>query len=414
MSYNYEEVYKYPTCICLNVTDSCNLACKYCFVQQKPHFMTIDLAKQTIDWLINNLIKRNELPNVDKLEKVDVTFFGGEPTLLYDDIIVPLVQYAEEKYPNKVQFSITTNGTLLNKNRIDFLSNHNIIPLLSIDGAKETQDFNRPQRNGEGSFDLVEANIDYLLDKFPNTTFRATLYQPTVKNLYENYLYATKKGFKNIFICPNAREKWTEEHIKELEIEIGKIFADRILCYLNDYNPIGCTLIDKAFCDILVHDLQIYKNDFNNLNIERNVYRCGIGTGSASVSYEGLIFGCQEQDSRDTNDYFYIGDIFNGIDVERHKKILNDYNKQIELVCEEKEFCNTCPLRTVCLEDICPSVSHDMFNEFFIRPKIDCVFHRAIMSNAVAAMKILVDEAHNDKFKEYLDKIFENYKKGAR
>ena len=207
MSYNYEEVYKYPTCICLNVTDSCNLACKYCFVQQKPHFMTIDLAKQTIDWLINNLIKRNELPNVDKLEKVDVTFFGGEPTLLYDDIIVPLVQYAEEKYLNKVQFSITTNGTLLNKNRIDFLSNHNIIPLLSIDGAKETQDFNRPQRNGKGSFDLVEANIDYLLDKFPNTTFRATLYQPTVKNLYKNYLYATKKGFKNIFICPNAREK---------------------------------------------------------------------------------------------------------------------------------------------------------------------------------------------------------------
>ena len=49
MSYIYEEAYKYPTCICLNVTDSCNLACKYCFVQQKPHFMTIDLAKQTID-----------------------------------------------------------------------------------------------------------------------------------------------------------------------------------------------------------------------------------------------------------------------------------------------------------------------------------------------------------------------------
>ena len=126
--------------------------------------------------------------------------------LLYDEIIVPLVLYAEEKYPNLVHFGITTNGTLLNKERIDFLKNHNFSILLSIDGDKETQNFNRPQRNGEGSFDLVEKNIDYLLQNFPMTTFRATLYQPTIKYLYNNYLYAIEKGFKNIFICPNARE----------------------------------------------------------------------------------------------------------------------------------------------------------------------------------------------------------------
>ena len=200
MEFEYKEIYKYPIDICLNITDSCNLACKYCFVQQKPHFMTLDMAKKATDWLISNLEKRKELGKKD--EQVNINFFGGEPTLLYEEIIVPLVLYGEEKYPNQIRFGITTNGTLLNKERIDFFTKHKIYLLLSIDGAKETQDFNRPQRNGEGSFDLVEKNISYLLENKPNTTFRATLYQPTVKNLFENYRYAQRKGFKYIFfIC---------------------------------------------------------------------------------------------------------------------------------------------------------------------------------------------------------------------
>lgn len=411
MEFEYKEIYKYPTCVCLNITDSCNLACKYCFVQQKPHFMTIDLAKQAIDWLIDNLKYKQLLFNDKKNNKVDLNFFGGEPMLLYEEIIVPLVLYAEEKYPSLVHFGITTNGTLLNTERIDFFKKHNFSILLSIDGDKETQNFNRPQKNGNGSFELIEKNIDYLLQNFPMTTFRATLYQPTIKYLYNNYLYAIEKGFRNIFICPNARENWTQEHIDELKNELHKIYLHRIACYLNNIEPIGCTLIDKSFCDVLEHDLQIYNNEFNNLLPNRNVTRCGIGTGSASIAFDGKIFGCQEQDSRDTNNYFYIGDIFNGIDANKHSKILNDYNKAQKLVCEDINLCNDCPIRSNCIEEMCPSVSYDRFKTFFIRPKIDCIFHQELLKNAILSMKILVDKEKNEKFKNYLNKIYKGYKK---
>lgn len=207
MEFEYKEAYKYPTCVCLNITDSCNLACKYCFVQQKPHFITLETAKQAVDWIANNRKIKNEMPNLTKIQKADINFFGGEPMLLYNEIIEPLVLYSEEKYGDSITFGITTNGTLLNEERIDFFANHHFNMLLSIDGNKTTQDFNRPQRNGEGSFDLIEKNIPYLLKKFPYITFRATLYQPTIQYLYENYKYAEKMGFKNIFICPNAREE---------------------------------------------------------------------------------------------------------------------------------------------------------------------------------------------------------------
>ena len=33
MKFEYKEIYKYPTYAMLNLTDNCNLACIYCFVQ---------------------------------------------------------------------------------------------------------------------------------------------------------------------------------------------------------------------------------------------------------------------------------------------------------------------------------------------------------------------------------------------
>ena len=55
MEFHYEERWKYLTNICLNVTDACNLACRYCFVEQHPHFMTLQTAMDAADWLYKNL-----------------------------------------------------------------------------------------------------------------------------------------------------------------------------------------------------------------------------------------------------------------------------------------------------------------------------------------------------------------------
>lgn len=67
--------------------------------------------------------------------------------LMYDSLIVPFIHWIEDSGVAKeynFTFSITTNGTLLNEERIKFLWSHNIPILLSIDGAKETQDNQRP------------------------------------------------------------------------------------------------------------------------------------------------------------------------------------------------------------------------------------------------------------------------------
>ena len=58
--FEYKEEYGWLTNICLNVTDACNLACRYCFVEQHPHYMTLDVAKQAVHFILDNLEKKNK------------------------------------------------------------------------------------------------------------------------------------------------------------------------------------------------------------------------------------------------------------------------------------------------------------------------------------------------------------------
>lgn len=377
--------------------------------------MTLQTAKDSVDFVIKNLLTKEKLNLLQKPDDVaTITFFGGEPTLLWDEIIVPIVAYAEEKYPKLIQFNMTTNGTLLNQERIDFLKKHNIPILLSIDGNKEIQDINRPCKNGASSFDMVAPNIPLILNTFPDTTFRATLNQHNCKNLFENtYLYAIKQGFSHIFLCPNAREEWEKENLETLHQEINKIWTYIAFSFLNDEEPIRCTSVDTAFENILRLDLQNYYNEYENINPNRKVMRCGLGTSSFSIGYDGKIFACQEQDSRNENDYFYIGDIYNGINKEKHLQIIQDYQEKAIIKNKNSEKCDICKLRQVCIEETCPSVSYDCFKNFFIRPTVDCLFHTWMFENAVIVMNMLVSE-NNLTFKKYLKRIYSSYLKEGK
>ena len=401
--------YSLPTCICLNVTDDCNLACKYCFVQQKPHYMTLDVAKKSVDFIIKNHKEKEELYMATDLGKPSITFFGGEPTLMWEKIIVPLVDYIETKYPDQIDLGMTTNGTLLNEERLTFLKEHNIGILLSMDGSEKTQNYNRPCKNGQNSFDLVNKNIPKILEYFPCTTFRATIHQDTCENLFDTYMFATKNGFQHIFFCPNAREKWKIENIEKLKKEINKIFAYFICSFINNQKPIQCELIDNAFRKILKHDLQVFYDEYEPLSPNCSPFRCGLGATSASISYDGKIFSCQEQDSRDTSDYFYIGNIYDGIDHKKHEVILKDYTASAITECENKNLCENCLLRKTCIEETCPSVSKDMFDNFFIKPEIDCIFTQSLFENALIAMDILVNNDNNELFKKYLNQLYIDY-----
>lgn len=122
--FEYNEEMSKPYIAILGVTARCNLSCPYCFVSQHNSDMNLNTAFAAVDMALNN---------TPIGEKPEIVFFGGEPLLRYDEIIVPVV----EKYKDQCSYSITTNGVLLNEDKVDFFLSNNVGVLLSFDGIRE-------------------------------------------------------------------------------------------------------------------------------------------------------------------------------------------------------------------------------------------------------------------------------------
>lgn len=373
----YTEDYAHPTLVMLNVTDACNLACKYCFVEQHPHYMTLDVAKQAIDWAYNNYCYQKKHKH-KLIDTVSINFFGGEPLLMYDQIIVPTVLYAEEKYPNSFDFGITTNCTLLSKDKIDFFYEHHFGVLTSIDGAEITQCYNRPCRNGDNSSKLIENNIPYLLEKFPNLIFRSTGYAPTIQYTFENFLYAESLGFKHYVLCLNERSKWSDTQLQILKEQLNKIFLYQIL------HPNSIKFKFNAGMDKYVEIWMAKKQN----TIKDNLFRCGLGTKSCAVGWDGKIYGCQQDVSLDKKNIMYIGDLKNGINKKKHSYLLKKYIKDYKKYPHNIFSCYNCQLKKYCQEGSvsgCPSTSLAISNNTHQVSKAKCEVNKILFKEALLA-----------------------------
>ena len=401
----YKEHYALLSNICLNLTDACNYGCKYCFVEQNPHYMTLDTAKSAVDFILSNYYKKKELFPDNKNIDCSIAFFGGEPTLMWDSIIVPLTNYIRENnFP--INLSMTSNGSLLNEERIAFMKKNKIGLLLSMDGDRLTQEFNRPCLNENlSSFDLTSKNIPYILQAFPQTTFRATIFAPTAKYTFDNYLYAINQGFKNIYLLPDSRHIWSEQEKKELHNELNEIYSFLSGCFSkNIMPPIKFKPIERSFHSILNHDLKVVRNSFSN-DWTHPIMRCGLGTSLGSIGYDGSIYGCQEQTSQGPKSIFYIGNIFNGgIDKNKHLQLLEEFHTEKRNTCENSQLCEDCLLKNDCRDFCCPSTGYDLFHEFHKDAEIHCLWNRWIFENSIYMMKKYVAE-NNQTFKKYLYEV---------
>jgi uncharacterized protein len=86
-----------------------------------------------------------------------VSFYGGEPLLQFD-LIKKVIEYCNRSGPD-INYYMTTNGTLLTDEMIDFIIKNDIIMTFSLDGYKSNHDRNRVFMNDKGSFDTVMKNI---------------------------------------------------------------------------------------------------------------------------------------------------------------------------------------------------------------------------------------------------------------
>ena len=149
----------------MNLTNQCNLSCQYCYEfgedkvatpEGKPKFMDLATAKASVDFLLDQSSGR---------KAVHITFFGGE-TLMNFPLLKQVVTYAGQRAAEQgrhIDFSLTTNATLLTPTIIEFLSQNHIGVTVSMDGPPELHDKLRVFANGKGSYDIIAPRVRALI-----------------------------------------------------------------------------------------------------------------------------------------------------------------------------------------------------------------------------------------------------------
>jgi uncharacterized protein len=149
-----------PTALSLNLAQSCNLACVYCYADQgrfgsTPRIMSEAVAFAAIDEF---------LAGADGAS-MTLGFIGGEPFLARDLLhaCVRRAVLAAARAGIDMRFSVTTNGTLLTEADRMLLRQHHFAVTISVDGGQKLHDGQRPDRAGRGSFTAVLTAVAPLL-----------------------------------------------------------------------------------------------------------------------------------------------------------------------------------------------------------------------------------------------------------
>ena len=363
-----------------------NVGVHNCFVNQNIEKMSHQTALDATNFLIENSKITGFTPSI--------TFFGGEPLLEWETIIVPLTKYIREEYRKPFNLSITSNCVLMTEDKLKFMKKNNIGLLFSIDGDKETQDINRPFHSGKGSFDVLKDKIPMILKYFPNMTFRATIHRPTAKNTFHNMKFAIEQGYNNMFFIPNVFDEWSEGDKNILKEQV-ELFGDYFIDNARQGKMIHLNNLDKIFPKILEIN-SAYKKKLDRPLLS---HKCGLGTGAgASISPDGKIYACQEMVTND--DLFEIGNIYDGENLEKRKKLSLLFNSR---EVHGLDDCKNCKLDKVC-DGGCVANNYLWSKDLNRIPDMYCYWQQILLDEAIRICNVLGNEK-NELFKNSYFKV---------
>lgn len=365
--------------IMANVTDDCNLRCKYCFTSRNPRNASLDTFKKAVEFLC----LEKETKGKNTKDTPNLCFFGGEPLLRYNDIILPILEWSKEQKLNEkygMNFSVTTNGTLLNEERLKQLSEYRVGLLLSMDGDKDIQDDQRPG-NGFSSFDILVEKIPLILKYFPDVTFRSTIEPRNANKMVESYLFARRMGFRNYYNTPNAFPEWSQEEITDLLQNVAMICAIQYRDIVMGQTPLYFSPLNDMMG-------KVFKGPPKVVDTRFRLNRCAIGFYSIGMAANGDLKVCHEHNTCHERDIWTIGDIWNGIDENRHINFLNNYlSKPIPTCLENPERCNNCSIRDYCVMPGCHSREWDISKQPGNIPIISCIWNEFLYQQALLLLE---------------------------
>lgn len=366
----YKEIAKMPDCdlqkliegdlrqVVLELTEKCNLRCKYCVYHEYNHGyrnfqnkdMDWNIAKRAIDYAYSHCGK-----------EIAVTFYGGEPLVKFD-LMKKCIEYSQALIKDKeLSFSFTTNLTLMTPEIAKYIASVSKCSVLcSLDGPEIIHDSYRVGIEDKGTFKQVINGLKYLVEAMGDSAKERILINTVVCPPYtKEKLDMIQEFFDNIEWLPKELEKRCDY------VEGGTLRNEDIAVhFLKDKNKnarypsknldtIKAWALDKMINNedengyaaginrnilIGIHNRKL--SDTPISQISRNGC-CIPGNRRIYVQTDGEFLVCEK-----IGDSPHIGNVFSGIDFEKIKQFyIDEYdNKSIENCsnCWAVNMCGIC------------------------------------------------------------------------
>lgn len=316
-----------PLLLTLCLTHDCTLRCRYCYAGRKyAHAMPRETAEAAIELGLQEA--------ADRSCGLDIAFFGGEPLMEWE-----LLQHCHGYLSTRaaemgitVRYGITTNGTLLSQDKLEWMAERNYLIGLSLDGSPAMHDTNRRFADGRGSHAAVREALERIIS-IPTLRSKVICVVNPANHLYlrEGVRWLSKHYGGEIGLNFDYWSEWTDEQFDSLTQELEGMVSDLTDTYRNG-KPVRLEAIDGKIRSHLYEGAGFCNH-------------CHIGEQEIAVSVDGKLFPCSRMVGVGDETEITFGDVRSGIDRARqHYYIATRGNATPECrICTLRHRCtNTC------------------------------------------------------------------------
>lgn len=317
--------------MCLHIAHDCNLRCKYCFASTGDFGVGRKLldeatGKKAIDFLLENSKGR---------KNIELDFFGGEP-LMNMEVVKAVVEYArskEKEHDKNFRFTITTNGVLLDDEKIDYINKEMSNVVLSLDGRKEVNDRMRPSINDKGSYDVIVPKYKKLVEgrtgKYDQYYVRGTFTKHNL-DFADDVMHMNELGFDQISVEPVVSSSDCDYALTESELPA--VFAE--------YEKLAKQIIERKKAGTGFNFFHFMIDLEQGPCAIKRLRGCGCGNEYVAVTPDGDIYPCHQFVGMDE---WRMGSVYDGkinTDMKNDFAKANVYSKKECRECWAKFYCS--------------------------------------------------------------------------
>lgn len=344
------------------ITEQCNLRCTYCCYSGEYKGNHSHNSRTLCEGDIQAIY--DFIDKTAKTKPIRISFYGGEPLINY-----PLVQYAiqsgQQRWEDDVTFSLSTNGTLLTEERIEWLVNNGVELSISIDGTQPFHDVHRVDAKGNGSYTKVRNALAYLhsntFNQYPKVVLMMTL--PSVSTLIP-IAQAWHEDDVLQHYTPTHISGLTPNFSQGVEQEEWETLKTQYIRLLDAYEQHSEWSVLQTFFEEIV---SYWKNrPVFEVSESTPLSTCMPVNTKLYIDANLQLAVCEK-----FNDRFRIGSINDGIDWQKANEMIKEYYRKREnrcAYCPAVRMCNMCLTSIAYTDDQWDTLCHNerLYNQLYM------------------------------------------------